>query len=63
MLGERIKALREKRGMTQTDLATRAGLSQAYVAMLEAGVKQNPSLDILNRLAKALGVKVGRLIG
>ncbi len=57
-----LKAHREKKGMTQAQLAKRAKLTQAYVAMLEAGVKKNPSLAMLRRIAKALGVPVEDLL-
>lgn len=61
-LGKMLKAHREKKGMTQAQLAKRAKLTQAYVAMLEAGVKKNPSLAMLRRIAKALGVPVEDLL-
>ncbi len=61
-LGKMLKACREKKRMTQVQLAKRAKVTQAYVAMLEAGVKKNPSLATLKRIAKALGVKMGDLL-
>jgi transcriptional regulator with XRE-family HTH domain len=48
--------------MTQRDLAAKAKVTQGYVAQLEMGMKKNPSLDILKRLAKALGVPVTELL-
>lgn len=57
-----LKALRQTKGMTQEQLAKRAKMTQAYVAMLEAGVKKNPSLATLKRIAKALGVPVEELL-
>jgi len=57
-----IKTLREEKGITQVELAQKAKVTQSYVAMLEAGEKKNPSLDVLKRLAKALKVKVGELV-
>ncbi len=61
-LGKMLKACREKKGMTQAQLAKRAKVTQAYVAMLEAGAKKNPSLATLKRIAKALKVEVGDLL-
>lgn len=61
-LGQVLRELREKKGLTQEDLAERAEISQAYVTSLETGAKKNPSLDILKRVAKALKVKVGELL-
>jgi len=57
-----LKSSREKKGMTQVQLAKRAKVTQAYVAMLEAGTKKNPSLATLRRIAKALGVPVEDLL-
>ena len=57
-----LKTLREANGLTQTDLARKAKVTQAYIAQLEAGVKKNPSLVTLGRIAKALKVKVGDLL-
>ena len=57
-----ITKLREGQGLTQRDLATKARVTAAYVAMIETGVRKNPSLDILKRLAKALGVPVAALL-
>jgi DNA-binding XRE family transcriptional regulator len=48
-----LKAWREGRGVTQSALAKRAGLSRAYLAQLEAGARA-PSVSALRRLAVAL---------
>jgi transcriptional regulator with XRE-family HTH domain len=56
--------LKKLRGdMKQEDLAKRAKVSRGYLAALEAGHKKNPSLAVLQRLAKALGVPVTELLG
>jgi len=68
-LGDRIRDLREattvevvREGpMTQSTLAERAGISQAFLHQIEAGIKQ-PSLATLRALAEALGVPVGELV-
>jgi transcriptional regulator with XRE-family HTH domain len=57
----RIKTLRERRGMTQEVLAAKAGISRAYLARVET-VRHEPTLTTLEKLAKALRVKVGRLL-
>lgn len=57
----RLKELREAKGFTQEALAKKAGVSRAYLARLEMG-RHDPPLSRLRRLAKALGVKVGRLV-
>ena len=53
-----IKRLREERGLTPEELAKRAGVTKPYVSMIESGERKSPSLPILKRLAKALGVPV-----
>jgi len=62
MLGSTIKRLREKQGLTQEQLAKKARITQAYVASLETGVRPNPSLPVLRKLAKALKVQPAKLI-
>ena len=44
--------------MTPEELAKRAGVTKPYVSMIESGERKSPSLPILKRLAKALGVPV-----
>jgi transcriptional regulator with XRE-family HTH domain len=48
---------------TQEALAKRAKVSRSYLAAIEAGHKTNPSLVVLQKLAKALGVPVTELLG
>jgi UDP-N-acetylglucosamine 1-carboxyvinyltransferase len=54
-VGERVRELREHRGLTQHELAARALMSRASVANVEAG-RQNVALRRLCSLAGALGV-------
>ncbi len=46
--------LREQRGLTQTQLANRIGVSQPFIAKLESGETHNFSLETLVKLAVAL---------
>lgn len=55
--GKRLRALREERGWSQEEFADRAGLHRTYVLAVERGVR-NPTLSVLERLAKALGVSI-----
>lgn len=57
-----LTRLRERKGMKQRTLATRARVTEAYISQLESGVRKNPSLIVLRRLAKALGVPVTELL-
>ena len=59
--GRRLKALREAREFTQETLAKRAKISRVYVAQLERG-RQDPTLSVLLRLARALKVDVADLV-
>jgi putative transcriptional regulator len=62
-IGRMLKALRLERGYRQIDLAKRAKVTNVYLSQLENGKKKNPSLAVLRRLAKALGVPVTELLG
>jgi transcriptional regulator with XRE-family HTH domain len=62
-LDQVIRGLREKKGLTQEELAFKAKVTPGYVAQLELGIRKNPSLDVVRRLARALGVRLGELLG
>jgi transcriptional regulator with XRE-family HTH domain len=62
MLSRVIQTLRQGAGMTQRDLAAKAKVTPGYIAQIELGMKKNPSLDVLRRLARALGVPVTELL-
>jgi transcriptional regulator with XRE-family HTH domain len=56
-LGARIKELRRRLGISQEELADRASLHWTYLSDLERG-RQSPTVDVVNRLARALGVSL-----
>jgi DNA-binding XRE family transcriptional regulator len=58
-----IRELREARQLTQAELAKRAGVTQPYIGHLESGLRKNPSLPTLKKLAQSLGVSVTELLG
>lgn len=58
--GAAVRRLRERRSMTQGDLAERVGLGRTSMTNLEGG-RQNPPLSILPDLASALGVSPSEL--
>jgi transcriptional regulator with XRE-family HTH domain len=60
-LGRRIQRLRAARGLSQEALAEKAGLSRGYLARVETG-RHEPSLTMLDKLAKALKVSVAELV-
>lgn len=57
-----LKALRKQKGMTQMQLAKKAGVTRFYISQLETGLRKNPSLPVLRRLAKALRVPISDLL-
>jgi len=57
----RLKQLRAEREMSQRELAAKAGISREYLTRLEAA-RQDPTLGTLEKLAKALKVKVVELL-
>jgi len=60
--GAMIRRLRKEKGWTQAKLAARAEVTQGYIAQLEAGTRQRLSLEVADRLARALGVGVADLL-
>ncbi len=62
-LGQMLKAVRRKQGLTTDELAKKARLTNAYISLLETGKRKNPSLAVLKRLAKSLRVPLIQLLG
>ena len=60
LLGKRIREIRKSQGISQEQLAERASISAQYVSNIERG-KENPTLDLLLRLAEALRVSLGQM--
>lgn len=61
-LGERMRAQREARGLSQAKVAELAHVTPNYVGLLERGQKL-PTLDTLVKISKALQVEPGELLG
>ena len=60
-VGGNVKRIRNERCLNQQALADKVKIHRVYLAKIEGAV-QAPSLEILERLAKALKVKVGELV-
>ena len=60
-LGERVRMLRNQRGMTRKALARHAKVSERYLAQLEAGLG-NGSIVLLRRISRAIGLPVTQLV-
>ena len=58
---EKLKALREARGLTQLQVANRIGISKAMISAYETASKA-PSIEVLIRLSRLFGVSVDYLV-
>ena len=56
-----LRRLRVERGLSQERLAADSGVDRAYVGGIERR-SENPSIDVLDKLALALSVEVGELL-
>jgi len=61
-VGKKIRTLRLEKGFTLPALAEKAGVSKGFLFQIEDDEKANPSLETLNRLAKALDVTIAELL-
>ena len=55
VVARNVRRLREQRGLSQDELGERAGITRNYVGMIERR-ESSPSIDVIEKLAKALGV-------
>lgn len=58
---EKLKALREARGLTQLQVANRIGISKAMISAYETASKA-PSIEVLIRLSRLFGVSIDYLV-
>ncbi len=62
-IGNRIKQWRVKTNQSLQDVADAVKVSKAHIWEIERGGSQNPSMDLLKKLAEHFGVSVSKLIG
>ena len=62
-ISRNLKKLREAAGMSQQELAGKAGISLSVIAQIEQGVIANPRVNTVTGLAEALGVTCDTLTG
>lgn len=55
-MGEKIRLLREEKGLSQGSLSKKSEVSVAEICRIEKGERQNPSITLLNKLLMALDV-------
>jgi len=58
---ENLRKLRETKGLSQEKLARLADVANNTIIKIEAGKNQNPTLDTLKKIAKALKVSIDEL--
>lgn len=61
-MGNKIKECRKKRGVSQEELAKQIGVKRAVISKYETG-KISPRLDMVQKIARALGVSIDELLG
>jgi len=59
--GKRLRGLRKRKNLTQEDLAYAAGLEYKYIQRLEGKKPSSPTLNTLEKLAKALNISLLKL--
>lgn len=60
-LAANVKRLRRERGWSQEELADRAERHRTFISQIER-VTKSPTLDTVDRIAAAFGVKIGELV-
>lgn len=59
--GQKVRSERLKQGLSQELLASKAGVHRTYIGMIERAEK-NITLENINKIARALGVKISQLV-
>lgn len=59
-LGEAVASIRNDRHLTQEELASLSNINRSYLTLIENG-KTNPTLLVLRRITRALGIKMSDL--
>jgi transcriptional regulator with XRE-family HTH domain len=59
---QRLRRLRESKGLSQEKLARMADVANNTIVKIEAGKNQNPTLNTIKKIAKALDIKSDDLI-
>ena len=60
-LGNNLKRIRTKKGMSQGDISRSLKMDRAYISGIENG-KRNPTLSNIEKIAKTLGVSASELL-
>lgn len=61
-LGQKIKKLRQKLGLSQDDFARKADVPYTTLTKIETGVIKKPSVFVVSKISKALNVDIESLL-
>lgn len=56
-----MKKIRKKKKITLTEISKVTGISVGYLSHLEKGTRNNPSVEIMDKISKALGESVSKV--
>ncbi|MGW6662149.1 helix-turn-helix domain-containing protein [Peribacillus sp. NPDC055009] len=62
MIGYRVKSLREERKMSISELSAKSGVAKSYISSLERNLQTNPTILVLEKIARILCIKVDALL-
>ncbi|MFJ9383241.1 helix-turn-helix domain-containing protein [Peribacillus sp. NPDC101481] len=62
MIGYRVKSLREERKMSISELSAKSGVAKSYISSLERNLQTNPTILVLEKIARILSIKVDALL-
>ncbi|MFB5197817.1 helix-turn-helix domain-containing protein [Neobacillus sp. KR4-4] len=62
MIGRNIYEIRMKKGLTLSELAERASISKSYLSNIERNLNQNPSIQVVKKIAHVLNVDLKLLL-
>ncbi|MGG0177998.1 helix-turn-helix domain-containing protein [Gottfriedia acidiceleris] len=63
MIGRNIQEIRVKKGLTLSELAEKANISKSYLSNIERELNDNPSIQVVEKISKVLGVDFRTLLG
>ncbi len=61
MYHNQLKKIREEKGMTLIKLSESAGVSVGYLCHLERGSRRNPSIEVMEKISKALNKSIAEI--
>ncbi|SER48564.1 Transcriptional regulator, contains XRE-family HTH domain [Gracilibacillus ureilyticus] len=62
MIGTNISRMRKQKGLTLSELAEKSKISKSYLSNLERNLNDNPSIQVVEKLAEVLNVDLAALL-